>query len=160
MENYIQLKQNDILKLGIRDENGKDTGNVLEFDLEDIELLPRYQELVEKDKKNRSYLYNQLKILDKKQDYKKKNEILTYKEKETLKYMQDFYKKEVEIYNLFLGKDGVQKLLNGRNLNWSTLEEIDTIINESILPNLKLTEQNIREKIMKKYSKKEDDVLE
>ena len=50
-ENFIQLNKNDTLKLGIRTEDGKDTGEFLEFNLEDIELPLRYQELLEKDKK-------------------------------------------------------------------------------------------------------------
>ena len=38
-ENYIQLKENnDTLKLRIRDKNGKDTGEFLEFNLEDFNI--------------------------------------------------------------------------------------------------------------------------
>ena len=159
-ENYIQLQKNNVLRLGIKDVAGNDTGNYLEFDLEDIELLPRYQELVDKDRKNRGYLINQLKILEKKQDYKKKNELLTFKQKEEIRILQEFYKKEVEIYNMFLGENGVQKLLDGRKLNWSTLEEMDEIIEEAILPKLELNKENIIDKIKKKYKNKRDDVLE
>ena len=52
-DNFIQLGKSDVLRLGIRTEDGKDTGEYLEFDLEDIELPLRYQELAEKDKKNK-----------------------------------------------------------------------------------------------------------
>lgn len=159
-ENYIQLQKNDVLKLRIRDAEGNDTGNCLEFDLEDIELLPKYQELVDKDRKNRNYLSNQLKILEKKKDYKKKNELLSYKQKEQVRMLQEFYRKEVEVYNMFLGEQGVEKLLNGRKLNWNTLAEIDEIIEKAILPKLEITEKSIKDKIMKKYTNKRDDVLE
>lgn len=159
-ENYIQLQKNDVLKLRIRDAEGNDTGNYLEFDLEDIELLPKYQELVDKDRKNRNYLSNQFKILEKKKDYKKKNELLTYKQKEQVRMLQEFYRKEVEVYNMFLGEQGVEKLLNGRKLNWNTLAEIDEIIEKAILPKLEITEKSIKDKIMKKYTNKRDDVLE
>ena len=159
-DNYIQLKENkDILKLRIRDEEGNDTGNYLEFNLEDIELPLKYQEAVEQEKKNRMYYKNQLDIISKKQDHKGKK-LLSSKEEETIKAMVEFYKKEVEIYNIFLGENGVQKLLNGRQLSWSTLEEIDEIIKTSILPKLEINAQNIREKIVAKYSKKEDGVIE
>lgn len=159
-ENYIQLQKNDVLKLRIRDAEGNDTGNYLEFDLEDIELLPKYQELVDKDRKNRNYLSNQLKILEKKKDYKKKNELLSYKQKEQVRMLQEFYRKEVEVYNIFLGEQGVEKLLNGRKLNWNTLAEIDEIIEKAILPKLEITEKSIKDKIIKKYTNKRDDVLE
>jgi len=159
-ENYIQLQKNDVLKLRIRDAEGNDTGNCLEFDLEDIELLPKYQELVDKDRKNRNYLSNQFKILEKKKDYKKKNELLSYKQKEQVRMLQEFYRKEVEVYNMFLGEQGVEKLLNGRKLNWNTLAEIDEIIEKAILPKLEITEKSIKDKIIKKYTNKRDDVLE
>ena len=158
-DNEIQLKKDNILRLKIRDAEGNDTGNSLEFDLEDIELPLRLQELVEKDKATRIDLRNKLKILDKKQDHKGKK-LLSFKEEEQIKIMQDFYKKEVEIYNMFLGKNGVEKLLNGRRLSWGTLDEIDEIINEAILPKLKMSAEDIKNKIMKKYSNKRDDVLE
>ena len=61
--NYIQLNKDNVLRLGIKDSEGNDTGNVLEFDLEDTGLLLRYQELVEQDKKNRAWLNNQFVII-------------------------------------------------------------------------------------------------
>ena len=159
-DNYIQLKENEnILKLRIRDEERNDTGEFLEFNLEDIELPLKYQDAVEQEKKNRMYCKNQLDIINKKQDHKGKK-LLSSKEEETIKAMVEFYKKEVEIYNIFLGENGVQKLLNGRQLSWSTLEEIDEIIKTSILPKLEINSQNIREKIVSKYSKKEYEVIE
>ena len=150
-ENVIQLKKNEnILRLRIRDEEGNDTGECLEFNLEDIELPLRYQEILEKEKKNRAYLKNQFTIIEKKQDHKGKK-LLSSNEEEKLKAMMNFYKKEVEIYNLFLGERGVEKLLNGRELSWSTLEEIDEIIATAIVPKLKINAQNIKDKIMSKY---------
>ena len=161
-DNEIQLKKNeDILRLGIKDAEGNDTGNYLEFDLQDIELPIRYQEIIEEDKKARTQLQSQLIIIERKQDHKGKK-LLSSNEEAKIKAMQDFFKKEVEIYNMFLGENGVQKLLNGRKINWGTLEEIDEIIDKYILPKLEQNAINIKEKIVKKYSKKQkrDDVIE
>ena len=159
-DNYIQLKENkDILRLGIRDEKGNDTGEYLEFDLEDIELPITYQNIIEEDRKAREKLKNQITIIDKKQDHKGKK-LLSSKEEEKIKAVQEFYKREVEIYNMFLGDRGVEKLLNGRKISWSTLDEINEIINKCILPQLKINAENIKEKIMKKYSDKRADVIE
>lgn len=159
-DNYIQLKENkDILKLRIIDEKGNDTGNYLEFNLEDIELPLRYQELIEKDKSNRAYLKNQIDIIEKKQDHKGKK-LLSSNEEAKIRAINEFYKKEVEVYNMFLGKNGVEKLLNGRQLSWGTLDEIDEIIINGILPQLKTNAENIKAKIIKKYSDKRDDVIE
>lgn len=160
-DNYIQLKKDEnILKLGIRDEEGNDTGNYLEFNLEDIELPLRYQKIIEKDKENRAYLQNQYKIIDKKQDHTGKK-LLSANEEARIKATIEFYKKEVEIYNMLLGENGVEKLLNGRQLSWSTLEEINEIIEKAILPKLEIKAEDIKKKIISKYGdNKRDDVIE
>ena len=38
MEEFIQLKEDNVLKVKIKDKDGKDTGCQLQFDLEDIEM--------------------------------------------------------------------------------------------------------------------------
>ena len=44
-DNVIKLNKDNRLRLNIITADGKDTGEVLEFDLEDIELPLKYQEL-------------------------------------------------------------------------------------------------------------------
>ena len=159
-DNIIQLKKNeDILKLKIQDEDGNDTGNCLVFDLEDIELPIRYQTIIEEDTKNRENLQRQFVIIDKKQDHKGKK-MLSSNEEAKIKAMQEFYKKEIEIYNMFLGENGVEKLLNGRQISWSTLAEIDEIIQDCILPKLEISANKINKKIIAKYGEKKNNVIE
>ena len=156
----IGLKNENILKLEIVDEKANSTGEFLEFDLEDIELPFKYQEIVERLKKSRQNLKNQFSIIEKKQDHKGKK-LMSSNEEEKLKALNNFYKEQVEIYNIFLGENGVQKLLNGRKLRWTTLSEIDELIEKQIAPQLDLTMKDITKKIKSKYSnKKEDNVLE
>lgn len=156
----IGLKNENILKLEIVNEIGESTGNYLEFDLEDITLPFKYQEIIERLKKSRQNLKNQFTIIEKKQDHKG-NELMSSNEEEKLKALNNFYKEQVEIYNIFLGENGVQKLLNGRKLRWTTLSEIDELIEKQIAPQLDLTMADITKKIKSKYSnKKEDNVLE
>lgn len=156
----IGLKNENILKLEIVDEKGNSTGEYLEFDLEDIELPFKYQEIIERLKKSRQNLKNQFTIIEKKQDHKGKK-LMSSNEEEKLKALNNFYKEQVEIYNIFLGENGVQKLLNGRKLRWTTLTEIDELIEKQIAPQLDLTMEDITKKIKSKYSnKKEDNVLE
>ena len=159
-ENFIKLKKDNILRLGIKTADGKDTGEHLEFDLEDIGLLLRYQELLEKDKKNREHLRNELLIIDKRQDVKGKK-LLSKNEEDKIRAINDFFKNETEVYNMFLGERGVEKLLNGRKLGWTSLQEIDEIITKQITPYLDNNMNNIAEKIKKKYGKiEQSDVLE
>jgi hypothetical protein len=150
-ENYIQLGKSDVLRLGIRTENGEDTGEFLEFNLGDIELPLKYQELIEKDKRNRENLKNQIYIIDKRQDVKGKK-LLSKNEEDKIRLLKEFFNREVEVYNMFLGENGVQKLLNGRKLGWTSLQEIDEIIEKQITPYLDINMKNITEKIKNKYS--------
>lgn len=156
----IGLKNENILKLEIVDEKGNSTNEYLEFDLEDIKLPFKYQEIIERLKKSRQNLKNQFTIIEKKQDHKGKK-LMSSNEEEKLKALNNFYNEQVEIYNIFLGENGVQKLLNGRKLRWTTLSEIDELIEKQIAPQLDLTMADITKKIKSKYSnKKEDNVLE
>lgn len=159
-ENFIQLNKDNILRLGIRTADGEDTGNYLEFDLEDIELPLRLQSLTEEDKKNRQNLRNQIAIIDKRQDVKGKK-IMSKNEEDRIRAMNDFFNKEVEVYDMFLGENGVNKLLNGRKLGWTSLQEIDEIINKQITPYIEKNMTDITNKIKEKYSTTEEaEVLE
>lgn len=149
-ENYIQLGKSDILRLGIKTDDGKDTGEFLEFDLEDIELPLKYQDLIEKDKKNKEYLKNQLYTIDKREDVKGKK-LLSKNEEDKIRAINNFFVKETEIYNMFLGEKGVQKLLNGRKFGWTSLQEIDVIIEKQILPYLQINMNKITDKLKSKY---------
>lgn len=169
--NTIQLKNENIYRVfvytpEIKDDNGnvlfesKPTGEYLEFDLEDIELPFIYQEILTKLKESRKNLKNKFLIIEKQQDHKGKK-LMSSQEEAKLKALNDFYKEQVKIYNMFLGENGVQKLLNGRKIRWSTLNEIDELIEKEIAPKLDITLDNITNKIKNKYSKsKEDNILE
>lgn len=159
MTDVIQLKKDNILRIGIKDSNGVDTGEHLEFDLEDIELPLRLNQCDIQHKKNLEFVKNQFIIIDKKED-KKGKFLLSWKEEEKLKVLQEFYKREMEALDLFLGKDGTKKLLNGRNPYYSMYEDINEIL-EPVLPKLKLRIDNIIGKVKEKYNdKKETDVLQ
>lgn len=159
MADVIQLKKDNILRIGIKDSNGVDTGEHLAFDLEDIELPLRLNQCEAQHRKNLEFIKNQFIIIDKKED-KKGKFLLSWKEEEKIKVLQEFYKKEMEALDLFLGKDGTKKLLNGRNPYYSMYEDINEIL-EPVLPKLKLRADNIIDKVKEKYNdKKETDVLQ
>lgn len=150
-DNFIQLKNEEVLRLKIKTDKGEYTGEELVFDLEDIELPLKYQELLEKDKKNKEALRNLCLIIDKREDAKGKK-LLSKNEEDKLKAINEFFKKEEEVYNIFLGENGVQKLLNGRKLGWTTFEEIDEIIEKQIVPYINVDMKRITDKVKEKYS--------
>lgn len=149
-ENFVQLNKEEVLRLKIKTDEGEYTGEELVFDLEDIELPLKYQELIERDKKNKEWLRNQFLIIDKRQDVKGKK-LLSKNEEDKIKSINDFFRKEVEVYNIFLGERGVEKLLNGRKIGWTTLEEIDEIIEKQIMPYVNVDFKRVSDKIKDKY---------
>lgn len=151
-DNIIKLSKDSVFRLGIQTCDGKDTGEYLEFQLDDIELPLRYQELLEKDKKNKEQLRNQILIIDKRQDVKGKK-LLSKNEEDKIKALNEFFVKETEVYNMFLGERGVEKLLNGRKFTWTTLQEIDEIIEKQISPYLDINIKDITNKVKEKYGK-------
>lgn len=149
-DNFIQLNEDSILRLEIRDKNGTPTGEHLEFDLEDIEIPLKYQELVEIIKKNNVNLRNDFLVIEKRQDVKGKK-LLSKNEEDKIKAIQEYFKKQIEAYNMFLGENGVQKLLNGRKVGWTTLQEIDEIIEKQISPYFDKAIDKITKKVKEKY---------
>ena len=156
---FIQMKKSSVLKIGIKTDEGIDTGNFLEFDLEDISLPLRLNQCEAQHRKNLEFMKMQFVIIDKKED-KKGKYLLSWKEEEKIKVLQEFYKREAEALDLFLGKDGTKKLLNGRNPYYSMYEDISEML-EPIMPKLKLRTEDIINKVKQKYNdKKETDVLQ
>lgn len=158
-DNYIQLGKGNIVEIGIKTADGKDTGEKLVFDLEDVELPLRYQQIIEQDKKNRERLTNRIAQIQSHKDIKRKK-ILSKNEEDIIKATKEFIDDEIENFNLFLGENGVQKLLNGRKLGVESLNEIEEIIVNQIQPLLDKNMQSIVEKMKEKYSKKEEKEIE
>lgn len=157
MADFIQLKKDNILKIGIKDAEGKETGEFLEFDLEDVELALRLNECDSRHRKNIEYLKTQNLIIDKKED-KKGKFLLSWKEEEKLKLLKEFYKREEEALDLFLGVGGTRKILNGRNLYFSMFDDIVELL-EPIMPLIQVRSEDIINKVKQKYSKQTGDVL-
>ena len=149
-DNFIKLNESDVLRLKIKTEEGKETGEELVFDLEDIELPLIYQDMLEGLKKNAKNLQNQLLIIDKRQDVKGKK-LMSKNEEDKILAFNKFYKEEERLYNMFLGENGVKKLLNGRKLGWTSLQEIDDIIEKQIMPYINIDMDKISKKIKETY---------
>lgn len=155
MENEIRLAKDNILRLKITAADGTPTGESLEFDLEDLDLPLRYQEMLERDKKNVDWLEKELIAIKKRPDMKGKK-LLSKNEEDAVKVIKQYFEQEAEIYNVFLGENGVEKLLNGRKLGWTSLEQIGNIVKNQIVPYFdkmgKEAEAKINE-IKEKYKK-------
>ena len=153
---YIKLNNSDdVLRLYIQTKDGKETGEYLEFDMEDIDLLDNLQKMQNDLVKNYNWLKNQFTIIEKKQDFTKKGNLMSNNKKMKYDALKSFFNKQKEIYNIFLGENGVEKLLYGRKFEWNTMNEINEIIEKQISPYLDITMKSITDKIKNKYSQVE-----
>lgn len=160
-DNSIQFKRENVLKLKLKNEIGEDTGEYLEFDLEDIELPLRYQQALEEHKKNYNSLKNQLLIISKKEDHTGKK-FLSSNQEASLIALSEFYKKEIKIMDLFLGEGKTQMILDKVMRRKPYLTMFNDIIEsiEEVSDLFNVGYSSIEDKIKEKYSKVEDNVLE
>lgn len=154
---YIELKKDNLLRIGIKTDEGVDTGNELVFDLEDIELPLRMQQCLEEHKNNVLNIKNQFVIIDKRED-KKGKKLLSANEEAKIKAMKEFYDKEIKCLDMFLGEGGTLKILNGRKPYFTMFDDINEYL-EPIKPLIQNTTENIKDKIIKKYKTNKDDVM-
>ena len=153
-DNFVQLKKDDLLRIKIKDSDGNYTGEELVFDLEDVELPLIYQDVIEQTKKNKEHLQNQFVMIEKRQDVKGKK-VLSKNQEDKIKALKEFYERQVEIYNMILGENGVSKLLGGRKVGWTSLADIDEIIGTQLQPYIDVDMNRIKDKIRERIGKVE-----
>lgn len=162
MNEYIQLKTRNTLKIGIKDEFGKEkkdeNGNLLyiEFDLEDIELPLKYNKCEFLIRKAKQDLKFDLLIINKRQDVKGKY-LLSKNEEEKIKATKKYYKTMEEAMNLFLGEGAVDKIF-GKKRYYEMFDDLAEQL-EPIMPMLSDNLANITKKVTEKYKNETDDVL-
>ena len=159
MKNTISIDRDDTIEFEITDKDGNLTGDYLSFNMNDISLPLKYRDMVFKDKENRSNYKKDLFIINKKQDVKTDGDPLTKNELEALKLSEEYLKKEVEIYNIFLGENGVQKLLCGKPIGWDTLDKLDDLIKNKIYPELVKNAKSIEDMVKNKYKEETEEEL-
>jgi hypothetical protein len=157
MKNTITIDRDDTLQFDITDKDGNLTGDYLEFNLNDVSLPLRYRDLVFKDRENRNNYRKDLMIIKKRQDVRTDGDPLSKNELDAFKLGDEYLKKEVEIYNMFLGENGVQKLLCGKPLGWDTFDKIDALINNIIKPQLEENAKSMEDIIKGKYKETKDE---
>ena len=157
---YIQLKENTGLKrFGIKTQDGQDTGEYIEIDIEDLELPIKANECQVQHVENYNKLKKELDELKDKEDHKEPTEIISENQKAMLKAYQEFYKAEEAALDRFLGEGATRKLLGGRRPYLTMYDDINEYL-EQIVPFLKDAQHHLESKIKAKYkTEKEDNVL-
>ena len=162
MENDIQIKikkSDKVLRIPIIDENDKDTGEFLQFDVEDIQTALNLQDAIEMHKKNVAYFKNQEVIINKQQDHQGKK-VFSSRQESLAKATKEFYKREIEAMDKFIGEGKTEVILKvmGRNPYLSMFNDIEELL-EPIFPIIEQKYKDYKKEIETKYSK-EVDILE
>lgn len=159
---YIQLKERDVFKIGIRDVNGNakkdENGNELciIFDLEDIETPANYSKCVYKAEKAQDILVQKLAVIEKQQDSKGRG-IMTKNEEDKYNALREYYKNVEEALDMFLGKGGTEKIFG--KVRYLTMFQDFVDMMKPIMPKLKINSESIQEQIRKKYSQKSESII-
>ena len=157
----IQLKQDNLFKIGIKNAEGKDTGEIITIDLEDIKLPLRCQESEKMIKDNNKWLQAQRIMIEKRPD-KKGKKLLSANEEALLKLVNEYYEKQTKAYELVLGEGAIKKILCGREMYITFFSDLEEKM-KKLRPKLNQNAVDLKEKIKsitEKYGKKDSDVME
>ena len=156
MQEQIILKPKKTKKYEILECDGTPTGEYIEFDFEMVEYPIIIQEALQKHKKNLEWIKNQILVINKKNDFKKKGNFLSNNQELKIKAVNDYLKKDSEALDMMFGKGTTKKMLNGRKPYYRMFDDIFDSLNK-IVPSLDEYVENITEDIKKNYSIKEEE---
>ena len=157
----IQLKQDNLFKIGIKNAEGEDTGEIITIDLEDIKLPLKCQESEKMIKDNNRWLQAQRIMIEKRPD-KKGKKLLSANEEALLKLVNEYYEKQTKAYELVLGEGAIKKILCGREMYITFFSDLEEQM-KKLKSKLNQNAVDIKEKIKsitEKYGKKDSDVME
>ena len=157
----IQLKQDNLFKIGIKNAEGEDTGEIITIDLEDIKLPLRCQESEKMIKDNNKWLQAQRIMIEKRPD-KKGKKLLSANEEALLKLVNEYYEKQTKAYELVLGEGAIKKILCGREMYITFFSDLEEQM-KKLRPKLNQNAVDIKTKIKsitEKYGQKDSDVME
>lgn len=157
----IQLKQDNLFKIGIKNAEGEDTGEIITIDLEDIKLPLRCQESEKIIKDNNKWLQAQRIMIEKRPD-KKGKKLLSANEEALLKLVNEYYEKQTKAYELVLGEGAIKKILCGREIYITFFSDLEEQM-KKLRPKLNQNVVDIKTKIksiVEKYGQKDSDVME
>lgn len=157
---YIQLKERTGLKrFGIKTQDGADTGEYIEIDIEDLDLPIKANLCQIKHVENYNKLKEQLLLAAKEPDEREGIELITKKQKAVIEAYKEFYAEEEKALDEFLGEGATKKLLGGKKPYVTMYDDINEYL-EQIVPVLQDAEKKLEERIKTKYgTEKEDNIL-
>lgn len=133
-----------------------DSGDTIEFDLEDIGLNFKLLRTLKEIDRIQDYMKKELYIIDKRQDVKGK--YISKNEEDTLRLWDKCFKDMRNAMDMFLGEGACQKIFGDRNY----IEMFDDLMDQlkPHLEKMKISYDDIKKRIENKYSNKNEKVIE
>jgi hypothetical protein len=152
MMESIRIERKDIYTIEVNDK-----GETIEFDLVDIELPFKAERALSEVNRIYRELQAKLVIIEKREDHKTKDGIITANERDRLEAHRTAFKEMRVAMDAFLGEGACQKIFGDRNYVDMYDDLFDAL--EPHFEKMKLNTDGITERIKAKYSKKADGVL-
>ena len=150
---YITLEKNNVQRFGIKTADGKETGEYIEIDPEDIDFQFRANDCQNEHLKNVEELEKKVKEID--ANYNNEGNFPTQKDIARREAIVDFLKKEEETIDRFIGDGTTRKILNGRKPYIFMFNDIMNTLCQ-IVPSLQDTSKKIIDNIKEKYNKNKE----
>ena len=148
----LRIERKDIYTIEVNDK-----GEIIEFDLVDVELPFKCEKAWADVNRIGKELQAQLVIINKQEDTKQNGKLMTMKEEKTIEAYRKAFKEMRVAMDCFLGDGACQKIFGDRNY----LEMFNDLF-DALKPHLEKMELNahgIMDRIKNKYGKKDDGVL-
>ena len=150
--NSLRIEKRDIYTIEVND-----NGDIIEFDLVDIELPFKCERALSEVDRIQKDLKAKLVIIEKKEDRQQKGKLMTVNEEARLEAYKRAFKEMRVAMDAFLGEGACQKIFGDRNY----IEMYDDLF-EALAPHMekmKLNTDGITARIKAKYAPKDDGVL-
>lgn len=156
MENTIQIEEKNVLRFNVKKANGEDTGLVIKIDMQDIELPLRISKMEEIHKKNVSILRQKAKALEKQED-KKGNKLLSWKQEESIRLLREFYDNDMKALDMLIGQGMTKQILKAID-RYPYYDMFDDIVGslQPVLGRIEQEANSMFEDIKKKYGNVDD----
>lgn len=148
----LRIAKNDIYTIEVND-----AGDIIEFDLQDVSLIRRYNAAVEGVTAAMDKLQKDIEAYNRAADENESDDVITPAQLAFLEVYENSFKEMRTAMDLFLGEGGCQKIFGKRNYleMWSDLFEVL----EPHVEKMGIMSDGIRERIKAKYAKKDEGVL-
>lgn len=155
----LRINRKDIYTIEVNDK-----GDTIEFDLGDIELPYKFQRAVDKVRSIQNKLKGKIAIIEKQQDKKDKNHILSKNEDAMLKVWKECFSEMRAAMDEFLGAGGCDKIFGKANYIDMFNDLFDAFNSKdenglSHLDKMKISREGMIDRIKQKYSAKGNNAI-